>query len=236
MPNISEGEVKLDLLLQRFELLSTPLAPSRASLAAGSSRSANAGILRDKRPAHINNNTLIPMTPDMSSPVTRSTTSGSLTKQSMNIDTGKIRPDLLVDSPLKARTTKHIAPVRNAQKPFPTGQQKPFKPPFLNTPLRSSPRHIRTNNTIPPSPLRASIAAPSFTGISTSTAPLREPQTASVQVAETPCRGKVRKHNANVDIGEDDPAGDSSFDSFDGLFQDGGPEIEQLLKTVDGSQ
>jgi hypothetical protein len=55
-------------------------------------------------------------------------------------------------------------------------------------------------------------------------------------VDETPCRGKIRKHNANVDVGEDDPAGDSSFDSFDGLFETGGPELEALLKAVDGSR
>lgn len=43
-------------------------------------------------------------------------------------------------------------------------------------------------------------------------------------------------HNANVDIGEDEPEGETSFDSFDGMFQEGGAEIEELLRKVDGSQ
>jgi hypothetical protein len=30
--------------------------------------------------------------------------------------------------------------------------------------------------------------------------------------------------------------GDESFDSFDGIFQNGGAEVEELLKRVDGSQ
>jgi hypothetical protein len=37
-------------------------------------------------------------------------------------------------------------------------------------------------------------------------------------------------HNANVDIGEGDPEGDKSFDSIDGMFSEGGPEIEAFLQ------
>jgi hypothetical protein len=33
-----------------------------------------------------------------------------------------------------------------------------------------------------------------------------------------------------------DSAGDESFDSFDGFINDGGPEVEELLRTVDGSR
>jgi hypothetical protein len=55
-------------------------------------------------------------------------------------------------------------------------------------------------------------------------------------LAETPCRGTNRKHNANVDIGEDEPEGNESFDSFDGMFQEGGPEVEELFRKIDGPQ
>lgn len=233
LPNKSDGEVKLDLLLQRFELLSTPLGPSRAAMPSNSTHSPHSNVLQDQ--SLTNHNINLAMSPNTSSPVTRSSTSVSLGKQASDFNGIATRPALNADSPLKACTSARgassIAPGRHAQKSFPTGQQKPFKPPLLNPPTRSSPRHLRTNTIIPPSPLRASVAAPSFTGTGRP-----RPPPAQVVVAETPCRGKIRKHNANVDVGEDDPAGDSSFDSFDGLFQDGGPEIEELLKTVDGSQ
>jgi hypothetical protein len=38
-----------------------------------------------------------------------------------------------------------------------------------------------------------------------------------------------------VDIGEDEPEGNDSFDSFDGLFENGGEEVERLLRAIDGS-
>ena len=119
-----------------------------------------------------------------------------------------------------------------------TNGQKPFKPPFLIHPTRSSPRHLRTSaSTIPPSPLRAAaLPVPNQTLHNAMPSIQARPSKAASPVGETPCRGKVRKHNANVDIGEDDPAGDSSFDSFDGLFDTGGPELEALLKAVDGSK
>ena len=52
---------------------------------------------------------------------------------------------------------------------------------------------------------------------------------------QTPTRAHGKAHNANVDIGEDKPEGNDSFDSFDGMFQEGGPEVEKLFRAVDGS-
>nr|ODN97669.1 hypothetical protein L204_03092 [Cryptococcus depauperatus CBS 7855] len=40
----------------------------------------------------------------------------------------------------------------------------------------------------------------------------------------------------NFDVGEDDPKGDASFDSFDDILNEGGPEVEMLLRQMDGTQ
>jgi hypothetical protein len=83
------------------------------------------------------------------------------------------------------------------------------KPKPFKTPFLNPPT-IRSSprRTVPPSPLRA-------------------------LPVQTPTRAKVQVHNANVDIGEDE--GNDSFDSFDGMFQEGGPEIDELFRAVDGS-
>jgi len=46
-------------------------------------------------------------------------------------------------------------------------------------------------------------------------------------------RSDVSKTNTDP---SSDGLGEESFDSFDGMFQDGGAEIEELLRKVDGSQ
>lgn len=255
--NSPRGSVKLDTLLQRFELLSTPLGPSRASTSTSTStitstRSAPApsAILRDQRETNcqlFGNGEL----DNTSSPVTRSTTSLKQNHPGQANKHAELGLEDATVSPLLSRGTTRphglgVRPnqpqIRSGMKPIPkTTGQKPFKPPFLIPPTRSSPRHLRQATTIPPSPLRAAaLPVPSHRSINIDQQPQAQARsnkpTPTPTVDETPCRGKVRKHNANVDIGEDDPAGDSSFDSFDGLFETGGPELEALLKTVDGSQ
>lgn len=250
--------MKLDTLLQRFELLSTPLGPSRA----GTSSSANGNASTSTRSApdpapsamfgdqrdpncHLFGNGAV----DDTSPITRSTMTSMLKQNPLGPSNKHDDPenDDSAISPLLSKGSSRItglggrpnqAPLRTGIKPMPkTTGQKPFKPPFLIPPTRSSPRHLRQTTTIPPSPLRAA-ALPIPNQTTTRSDTLIQPRSykATSLVDETPCRGKVRKHNANVDIGEDDPAGDSSFDSFDGMFETGGPELEALLKAVDGSQ
>lgn len=127
-------------------------------------------------------------------------------------------------SPLSARNHRLVPPARVGQ--------KPFKPPLLAQPTRSSPRRTPNakGNIIPPSPLRTPLPVPIPT---TSTRSRMNIHMDMDMVAETPCRGTIRKHNANVDIGENDPEGDESFDSFDGMFQEGGPEVEELFRAID---
>lgn len=229
----SAGEIKLDQLLQRFELLSTPLSLSSSSTSARGSRPST--VLRDR--GHSNNNvhnidSPAPLTRSalktnsdkekdkhkhhqLAQPSPRNYSRGSATGSGSGSGTGAGQGEV-IDSPLAAAARQRARP-------------KPFKTPFLNPApsssngaIRSSPRnHAHAHAQ---SPLRAAALpathAPSL---------LRPgPET------DTPCRGKIRKHNANVDIGEDDPEGDASFDSFDGIFQEGGPDVAQLLKTVDG--
>ena len=81
---------------------------------------------------------------------------------------------------------------------------------------------------------------------STSAKPLETPFIANHQILSSPClkdshhpviRGPVHPVSSdNAHISSDGMDGNESFDSFDGIFQDGGPEIEELLRTVDGSQ
>jgi len=203
-----DGEVGLDLLLQRFELFNTPV-----SCTPGKGKGRDLGLERER---------------EVSSPITRSITTARVNHNSnlMQIDSqrhfNKANPDVQVStrptiapSPLSNRTNitvnsnsnsnTHARSSAHAQVRQ-TGKLKPFKTPFLNpTSVRSSPRR-----TAQPSPLRA--------------LPM-----------QTPTRAHVKAHNANVDIGEDEPEGNDSFDSFDGMFQEGGPEVEELFRAVDGS-
>ena len=100
--------------------------------------------------------------------------------------------------------------VQRARSMAAPGSQKPFRPPFQAAqPIRSSPRRVTTSH---------------HNSQSTGKAPIRGPSIPAI-------RSDVSKTNT-------DPSseGDQSFDSLDGIFQDGGPEIEELLRQVDGSQ
>jgi hypothetical protein len=202
------------MLLQRFELFNSTSTSSSTSTP-GKGKGRDMGV---------------------SSPITRSATisrvsqnqhSDSNSASLVQSENQRIVPtkDILATkqiapSPLSNRTNITSNPTASLNtnintKPTPrqpqqprthTGKPKPFKTPFLNPPaIRSSPRR-----TVPPSPLRA-------------------------LPVQTPTRAKVQVHNANVDIGEDEPEGNDSFDSFDGMFQEGGPEVEELFRRIDGS-
>jgi hypothetical protein len=215
------GDVGLELLLQRFELFnggsvgsSTSTSTSTPGKDKGKGKDLGMGMERE-----------------VSSPITRSTTTrvnqNAQPEAQRNIihKQSDIYPSRqsIAPSPLSNRTnittttsTNTTNNPKSNSKPVaqpPTqprahiGKPKPFKTPFLNPPtVRSSPRR-----TVPPSPLRA--------------LPI-----------QTPTRAAVKGHNANVDIGEDEPEGNDSFDSFDGMFQEGGPEVEELFRAVDGSK
>ncbi|WVO22177.1 uncharacterized protein IAS62_003507 [Cryptococcus decagattii] len=120
---------------------------------------------------------------------------------------------------------------------------KTFKTPFLEPRqgVRSSPRRMESARTvIPHTPAcdgapSASSTRTTVSGPSSRTSPTRPislgPQTRSAK--------KLASHPSgftNFDVGEDEPEGDRSFDSFDGIFNEGGPEVEMLLRQVDGTQ
>ena len=58
------------------------------------------------------------------------------------------------------------------------------------------------------------------------------------QYRDTPIRGCKEKEDEAMETApsSDGPTtGDESFDSFDGLFAEGGADVDQLLKTLDGA-
>jgi len=100
---------------------------------------------------------------------------------------------------------------------------KAFKPPLLvshRQPTRSSPRrHVSAQDTAQ-TPVRATATS------------------SRDRYRETPTRRRVEKED---EVMEDAPSsdgpttGDESFDSFDGIFAEGGADVDQLLKTLDGA-
>ncbi|WVQ83200.1 hypothetical protein IAT38_005339 [Cryptococcus sp. DSM 104549] len=129
-----------------------------------------------------------------------------------------------------------------------------FKTPFLEPKqaVRSSPRRAGSSTASsssssaqprPHLPLSASREAPTLPPRTTSN-PARQHPTSRPLPPSRPDSKPVSATAAadclsgftNFDVGEDEPEGDTSFDSLDGLFNEGGPEVEMLLRQVDGTQ
>jgi hypothetical protein len=201
----------LEMLLQRFELFNSTTTSSLGSGTStpGKGKGKEMGLDRG-----------------ISSPVTRSATTARVNHgnsaslvQSENPRNTVPNKELLAQtkhiapSPLSNRTNITSNPNHNINTKPTTRPPQPRthtgKPKPFKTPFLN-PTAIRSSprRTVPPSPLRA-------------------------LPVQTPTRAKVQVHNANVDIGEDE--GNDSFDSFDGMFQEGGPEIDELFRAVDGS-
>jgi hypothetical protein len=201
------------MLLQRFELFNSTATSSSLGSSTntpGKGKGKELGLDRG-----------------VSSPITRSATTARVNHnnsaslvQSENQRNTISNKELLAQtkqiapSPLSNRTniTTSNTNTNTNTKPIPRPQQPRAhagKPKPFKTPFLNPPT-IRSSprRTVPPSPLRA-------------------------LPVQTPTRAKVQVHNANVDIGEDE--GNDSFDSFDGMFQEGGPEIDELFRAVDGS-
>jgi hypothetical protein len=205
----STGDVGLEMLLQRFELFnSTSSSLGNGTSTPGKGKGRDMGLDRG-----------------VLSPITRSTTTARVNQNnSVNLVQSENQRNTVSNKELLAQT-KHIAPSplsnrtnitstnsNTNTKPIPRPPQPRAhagKPKPFKTPFLNPPT-IRSSprRTVPPSPLRA-------------------------LPVQTPTRAKVQVHNANVDIGEDE--GNDSFDSFDGMFQEGGPEIDELFRAVDGS-
>ena len=104
----------------------------------------------------------------------------------------------------------------------PSVATKPFKPPLLDkSGNRSSPRHAKVVVSYAQSTRPASIHTP-----------LPESK-AHTQPTTVITMHMTKKNHSEP---SSDGVGDESVDSFDGMFVEGGPEIEELLRTVDGSQ
>ena len=211
------------MLLQRFELFnstssslgsstSTPGKGKGKDVGLGLDRGVSSPITRSATTARVNQNN-----PNSTSLIQSENQRNTILNKDMFIQTKPIAPSPLSNrtnitsnhtNTIDTNTNINTRPMTRPQQPRAlAGKPKPFKTPFLNPPaISSSPRR-----TVPPSPLRA--------------LPI-----------QTPTRAKVQIHNANVDIGEDEPEGDDSFDSFDGMFEEGGPDIDELFRAVDGSR
>jgi len=215
----STGDVGLEMLLQRFELFNSTSSSLGSSTSTpgkgkgkelGSDRGVSSPITRSATTARVNQN-------NSTSLIQSENQRNTILNKDMFVQAKPIAPSPLSNrtnitsnptNTINTGTTTNTKPITRPQQPRAlAGKPKPFKTPFLNPPaIRSSPRR-----TVPPSPLRA--------------LPI-----------QTPTRAKVQIHNANVDIGEDEPEGNDSFDSFDGLFEEGGPDIDELFRAVDGSR
>ena len=95
---------------------------------------------------------------------------------------------------------------------------KQFKPPLLNPPTRCSPRRHP-----PVQPPREQVQTPSR-----SKRVQRTDHGGMIPRLPPPKRGKEPSSDGPT-------TGDESFDSFDGMFEDGGEEVERLFSMVDGS-
>ena len=203
----STGDVGLEMLLQRFELFNST---TTSSLGSGTSTPGK-GKGRD-----------MGLDRGVSSPITRSASTARVNHNSASLVQSENQRNLptkdilatkqIAPSPLSNRTNITSNPTHSINTKPTTRPQQPRthagKPKPFKTPFLNPPT-IRSSprRTVPPSPLRA-------------------------LPVQTPTRPKI--HNANVDIGEDEE-GNDSFDSFDGMFQEGGPEIDELFRAVDGS-
>jgi hypothetical protein len=205
----STGDVGLEMLLQRFELFnSTSSSLGSGTSTPGKGKGKEMGLDRGISSPITRSATTARVNHNNSASLVQSENQRILPTKDIHVQTKQIAP-----SPLSNRTNITSNPNHNTKNKPITRPQQPRahagKPKPFKTPFLNPPA-IRSSprRTVPPSPLRA--------------LPI-----------QTPTRAKVQVHNANVDIGEDE--GNDSFDSFDGMFQEGGPEIDELFRAVDGS-
>ncbi|GFZ43984.1 hypothetical protein JCM24511_01705 [Saitozyma sp. JCM 24511] len=139
-------------------------------------------------------------------------------------------------------------------RPGVTNPSRAFKPPLLDRQpgVRSSPRRLQREAVAAASPVRAPGATSSVRSYRTAVPPNKSNVSSAakgvpvVTAASTSMRnpiamagtaaGPPRPPVLNDKMPSSDSAGDESFDSFDGFINDGGPEVEELLRTVDGSR
>lgn len=97
---------------------------------------------------------------------------------------------------------------------------KAFKSPLLaaKPPIRSSPRRQNSSHSTPHTPAKAAVRPNPYQRNSD--------ETEKTELSEL--------SEPYVPSSDGPTTGDESFDSFDGLFAEGGEDIEELLKTVDG--
>ncbi|RSH87412.1 hypothetical protein EHS25_003322 [Saitozyma podzolica] len=135
-----------------------------------------------------------------------------------------------------------------------TNPSRAFKPPLLDRQpgVRSSPRRLQREAVAAASPVRAPGATSSAQSYRTAVPPNKSiiasatEKAPSIAAASTSMRkpiamagsaaGPPRPPVLKDKMPSSDSAGDESFDSFDGFINDGGPEVEELLRTVDGSR
>jgi hypothetical protein len=203
----------LEMLLQRFELFNSTTTSSLGSGTStpGKGKGKEMGLDRGISSPITRSATTARVNHSNSASLVQSENQRVLPTKDIHVQTKQIAP-----SPLSNRTnitsTSTTSNGNTNTKPTTRPQQPRAhtgKPKPFKTPFLNPPA-IRSSprRTVPPSPLRA-------------------------LPVQTPTRAKVQVHNANVDIGEDE--GNDSFDSFDGMFQEGGPEIDELFRAVDGS-
>jgi hypothetical protein len=117
--------------------------------------------------------------------------------------------------------------------------KKGFKSPFLqprSSPRRETPAATTTDRKTVNCTTRPDIPTNRSLPKKTAKTPVKGARSSSKSTrSSSPRLAKLR--NGSTDVSSDGPQPeDDSFDSFDGLFVDGGPEVDELFKTIDGSQ
>lgn len=251
---VEESRTRLDELLERFQLQSSPLPKKvgREDNGADGATPSRRGLRSCDQPL----SRVGPKSPNIQSIKQGFTINIQTTAQhdSEGIAKGDLttrapsRPPL---SPIKPGAAPRIglgSQLQNSKihrsfvKTSSTGRA--FKPPLLQpqgVTVRSSPRRsVQSSKSHPPmrgpsnaAPQQAKRAPP----VSTPTRPMATSRGSSTSVSTRSSDGPIHtSFFSNYDVGESEPAGDRSFDSFDGIFEEGGEEFEMLLRQVDGTK
>ncbi|KAK8864368.1 hypothetical protein IAR55_001616 [Kwoniella newhampshirensis] len=249
---VEESRTRLDELLERFQLQSSPLPKKSGrkddeTIAATPSRR---GLRSRDQPL----SRITPKSANIQAMAHALSVGARATpvQDSAGVDQGEqatCAPSRSPLSPIKPGAAPRIGLGSQHHKPPPnrpfvktSSTGRAFKPPLLDPhgSVRSSPRRtVQLSKSHPP--MRdPSTAVPQQVKrgppISTPTRPATMSRGSSTSVSTRSSVGGTRTPGfSNYDVGEGDPAGDTSFDSFDGVFLEGGEEFEKmLLQQTDG--
>ncbi|WWD17334.1 hypothetical protein CI109_101774 [Kwoniella shandongensis] len=248
---VEESRTRLDELLERFQLQSSPL-PKKVGTeegGVGNATPSRRGLRSREQQPLTRVNPKSPNIQGLTTNILTTVISGS--SESILKGDRTIRAPL---SPVKPGAapriglgSQHHNPKINRTFVKTSSTGRAFKPPLLEPQggiaVRSSPRRAVQSSKSHPPMRGPSNAAPQqvkrpTTNVTTPRRPANTSRGSSTSVStRSSSDGLARTSGfSNYDVGEGDPAGDRSFDSFDGIFEQGGEEFERLMLQVDGAK